>query len=117
MEEKHEKSNKGGRPKQAVLRDRWIGTRFTAAELLIVKQKAHLAGLVLSHFLRESALHAIVTSHFTAEEKEWLRQLTGMANNLNQIAHKGNAEGFLSALAPFQFYRDKLDQLITKLTP
>jgi hypothetical protein len=115
MEGEQEKKHSGGRPKKATLRDKFVGVRFTLDEYEAVKKKAAEARLALSDLLRQAALKAIITSHLSAEEMSYVRQLTGMANNLNQMAHKGHAEGILSALAEFSKYREKIDALILKL--
>ena len=107
---------RGGRPKQEVLRDKFSGTWFTQQEYETVKQRAARAGMRLSVFLREVALKRGIVGRLTEEQNEQLKQLAGMGRNLNQMAHKGHAEGFLFALADFTSYRDKLTELIDKLS-
>jgi len=47
----------GGRPKQNIKRESATGVRFTKAEYLIIKQKASIAGMRITTYIREMALH------------------------------------------------------------
>lgn len=107
---------RGGRPKQEIIRDKFSGTWFTQEEYEAVLQRAARAGMRLSVFLREVALKRNVVGRLTPEQNEQLSQLAGMGRNLNQMAHKGHAEGFLFALSDFTSYRDQLSELIRKLS-
>ncbi len=44
--------------------------------------------------VREMTLKVGIKSRFTLEELDLMRKLSGMANNLNQIAKKANQAGF-----------------------
>lgn len=116
MDSEKEKKRSGGRPKKTILRNKFVGVRFTAEEYRAVKEKAAEARFLLSDFLRQAALKVTINSRLSDEEISFVRQLAGMANNLNQIAHKGHAEGFAFALIDFTRYREKLDALIHKLS-
>ena len=39
-----------------------------------------------------------VIERLTVEQADFIRKLCGMANNLNQLAHRANAEGFHTIL-------------------
>ena len=48
----------------------------------------------------------------TVEQADFIRKLCGMANNLNQLAHRANAEGF-HAIAPFhKIIIGKIDEVL-----
>ena len=115
--EKEKWKGRGGRPKKATHLDKFVSVRFSGEEYEVAKNKAKEAGIRLSQLLRLSALNATVKSKVTAEEKVLIRQLTGMAINLNQVAHKGNAEGFTFALITFGQYEDKIRAILKKLDP
>ncbi len=117
MSSEKENFYRGGRPKQAINKDKIIGVRFTGEEYEVVKGKAKEAGMKLSKLLRLSALNISLKSRVTAEEKEAIRQLTGMAVNLNQLAHKGHVEGFTFALAAFGQYEEKIKFILQKFDP
>jgi hypothetical protein len=116
MDGEKEKKHSGGRPKKAILRNKFVGVRFTAEEYRAVKKKAAEARFLVSDFLRQAALKVTINSRLSDEEMSFVRQLTGMANNLNQIVHRGHTEGFVFALIDFTRYREKIDALIHKLS-
>ena len=49
------------------------------------------------------------------EESRFVRQLIGMANNLNQVAKCCHEEGVLKAMLYFENYRNQMDDLLKKL--
>lgn len=103
---------KGGRPKQAVKRSAATGVRFTKAEYFIVKAKAAKANQKLTEYIRNMAVNGTVIARFTMEEKENMRKLVGMANNLNQIARLAHKERLLSAVFEVDKIRIDLDKLL-----
>ena len=99
-EEKKEKG-KGGRPRKTESQKRSyrIGLRFTKAEKVSLNQKAERAGIGAAQYIRQAALNGIIIPPPGAEELKAYRELTGIANNLNQLtreAHKQN----LTMIAP-----------------
>src|SRR5688500_9691906 len=113
--EKEEKKTFGGRPKKTVKREKFSGIRFTKSEHFIVKQKASKAGLPLSSYVRQMAIYGNVKSRLDDEERHFVRQLIGMANNLNQVAKSCHEEGVLKAMLYFENYRTQMDELLIKL--
>lgn len=105
---------KGGRPKQEVKRASATGVRFTKAEFFIVKSKAAKANCKLTEYVRTMAVEGRVIAKFSQEEKEFMRKLTGMANNLNQIAKLAHKERMLSAVLEIEKIRSNIDQLIKR---
>lgn len=105
----------GGRPKKAIKRQSATGVRFTKSEYFIVRQKASKAGLKLSNYIRKMAIDGEVFAAMNPEEKQLLKQLVGMANNINQITKKAHTESLLSALLVFEKIRGQLDTLLNQL--
>ena len=106
---------KTGRPIKAVKKEVRASVRFTRAEYFIVREKASKAGVTTASYLRQLAIHAQVTARLSDEERHFVRQLIGMANNINQIAKSCHQEGTLKAMIYFQAYRGLLDDLLKKL--
>lgn len=106
----------GGRPKKPVKRDIVKGVRFTRAEYYVVKQKAAKAGIGISLFIRQTAIDGKIKPLLDEEERQFVRQLAGMANNLNQLTKKGHQEGFLTAVLMFEKYKNLMEALLEKLT-
>ncbi|MCC8134880.1 MAG: MobC family plasmid mobilization relaxosome protein [Tannerellaceae bacterium] len=71
-----------------------INLKLTGKDFSSVKQKADRLGLKATQYAREIVLKGAVKSRFTLEELDLIRKLSGMANNLNQIAKKANSAGF-----------------------
>ncbi|MHA4809911.1 plasmid mobilization protein [Flavitalea flava] len=93
METVRMKKKKGGRPPKKLKRELRITARFSKLEHYILQQKAGKAGINVSEFLRQAAITCKVTARLTEEERNAIRQLIGMANNLNQMAKVANREG------------------------
>ncbi|MGI8634409.1 MAG: plasmid mobilization protein [Segetibacter sp.] len=88
----------GGRPKQAIKKDTVTGVRFSKLEYFVVKQKASRAGLGITVYIRQMAIHGQVVALMSEEEKHFVRELAGMSNNINQLTKKAHQEGLLKAL-------------------
>ena len=104
----------GGRPKIPVKRDIVKGIRFTKVEYYVIKEKAAKAGIGISLFIREMALHGKIQPLMNEEERQFVRQLTGMANNLNQLTKKGHQEGLLTAILMFEKYKNLIEEMLDK---
>ena len=101
----------GGRPRLARYerRSHHHKVSYNDEEENIIQYKAELAGKPDDIYLHEAGLDAIVQAHMSDENIEQLRDVCGMANNTNQIAHQANAGGFVSV-------RSKAEQPIISLT-
>ena len=93
---------KGGRPtKGAAEKKKYrITVKLTTEDYYTLKGKAKSAGITMSEFVRKVLDKGNVIERLTIEQADFIRKLCGMANNLNQLAHRANAEGF-HAIAPF----------------
>jgi hypothetical protein len=117
METVSMKRKKAGRPAKAIKKEVRACVRFTRPEYFIIKEKAAKAGRTASAYLRQVAIYATVTTRLTEEERQFVRQLIGMANNLNQLAKSCHQEGALRAMLYFENYRRELDDILKKLRP
>lgn len=101
----------GGRPRLAGYerRNHHHKVSYNDEEENIIQYKAEQAGKPDDVYLHEAGLDAIVQAHMSDENIEQLRDVCGMANNTNQIAHQANAGGLLSI-------RTKAEQLVVYLT-
>lgn len=106
--------NKGGRPtKGAAEKKKYrITVKLTTEGYYTLKGKAKSAGTSMSEFVRKVLEKGVVIERLTIEQADFIRKLCGMANNLNQLAHRANAEGF-HAVAPFhQIVIGKIDKIL-----
>ena len=97
--QKSNRRNKGGRPKKGAadkLKYR-LTVKMATSDYYTLKGKARNAGVSAGEFLRSCMRDGQVKERLTPEHMGYIRQLCGMANNLNQLAHKANAVGFATA--------------------
>ena len=105
---------KGGRPtKGAAEKKKYrITVKLTTEDYYTLKGKAKSAGISMSEFVRKVLEKGNVIERLTVEQADFIRKLCGMANNLNQLAHRANAEGFYT-IAPFhKIIISKIDEIL-----
>ena len=71
-----------------------IGVKLTAADYFRLLTTAHKAGTSPSEYMRECFRNGHVKERLSKEHTGHVRQLCGMANNLNQLARKANSGGY-----------------------
>src|SRR5690606_10588337 len=109
------KEKKGGRPPKMIKRDKQAGVRFTTVEYAIVKQKALKSGMRVMAYMREMSLKGQIIERLTPEDRQILRQLAGIGNNLNQLVKKCNQEGMGKNVFRFEVIRYRIDKLLQQL--
>lgn len=87
---------KGGRPVKQVKKSSKLVVRMTETERLLIAGKAKEAGMKLSEWFRLAAKKVQVVARLSPGDVAILRMLTGLANNLNQIARLAHKERLLS---------------------
>lgn len=114
MQKDNHKINKGGRPEKGVKRKKRVTIRLTAAEHFILSQKAEKVKIPLASYIRKCGLHTHIRERLSREDRHFFRQLTGLSNNINQMAKLAHQEGLLSAFAHFKNELNLLDKLLKK---
>lgn len=71
-----------------------VSVRLKNEQYQIAQENCRKSGRKLSDYWRHALLNAKVTAIATPEDMAILRQIGGMANNLNQLAKKANEAGF-----------------------
>jgi len=102
------KNPKGGRPPKSAsekLKER-LTVKMAAADYYALRGKARAAGLTWAEYARTALSRSVV---------RLLRQLAGMANNLNQLARKANSAGYVQAAAECTALIEKIDTLIDQI--
>ena len=111
-----EKKKKGGRPRKPNGRSYLTGIRFTPAEYGIVQNKAKEAGRKPTVYIREAALKGgNVKASLNGEQMALIRQLAGMANNLNQLTRKCHQAGIETGRMYFADLGKAIRQLINRI--
>lgn len=109
--------NENGRPKLSAteVRKYRIEVRFATAEYYALKAKAKVAGVTISEFIRTAIKNCTVKERLHPQHLKHILQLTGMANNLNQIARRANQAGYISAGADSERLARDIDQVIKSI--
>ena len=92
---KFDRRNKGGRPKKEAadkLKYR-LTVKMATSDYYTLKGKA-------------------VKERLTPEHTDYVRKLCGMANNLNQLAHKANAAGFVTVRMECRVLVARIEELL-----
>ncbi len=103
-----------GRPKKGIRRTVIVMVRLNQAERILAEDKAKQAGVKVSELFRLSIRNARIVARFSVEQIGWYRKLTGMANNLNQLARQANAAGMVSLATACRAMLKEIDELVTK---
>lgn len=98
----------GGRPVKPVKKSNILVVRLTDTERILITGKAREAGMKVSEWFRMAAKKAQVIARLSPADIAILRVLTGLANNLNQIARMAHKEGLLSVQRKC---REELDEI------
>lgn len=70
-----------------------INLKLSEQDFKSVKEKAEKLGMKATQYAREMVLKGSVKLRFSLEDLDLMRKLSGMANNLNQIARQANKSG------------------------
>ena len=66
-----------------------LPVKLATPDYYTLKSRARSAGISASEYLKECFRKGYVRQRLTVEHSDYIRKLCGMANNLNQLAHKG----------------------------
>ena len=85
----------GGRPKLASYqkRTKCFRVMFTENDYIYIQSKAQQAGLSVNEFCHQAAMGCEVGQRISPEIVSAIRDLSGIANNVNQIAHQMHIYG------------------------
>lgn len=109
--------NTGGRPvkEAAEKKVHKITIKMATDEYGSLKAKSKEAGINQSEYIRQCIQSSIIKQRITPELMNHIRQLSGMANNINQIAHKANAAGYPGVHKHCLNMNERLDYVISKI--
>lgn len=110
-----EKKRTRGRPKKAITRSGSLVVRMTPTERLAIAGKARNAGMRISDWFRRAAKVAVVRPRLSKEETGYLRTLSGMANNLNQLTKLAHTNGLVSLMADLRRLMAGVEKLMERI--
>ena len=104
----------GGRPTKELgeKRSYMVSIKLDTREYYSLKVKANSAGISRSEYIRQCIAGSIIRPRLTPEMNDYIRKLSGMGNNLNQIARRANTEGYTNARNEYFYLTDKIDKII-----
>ena len=110
--------NRNGRPVKSAAEKKGykVSLKMATEEYYLLKSKARLAGITMSEYIRCVIKKSEVRQRLLPEHLGYVRQLSGMANNINQIAKKANAAGYAQACKEWEDRIDLLDSTIKRIT-
>ena len=75
-----------------------LSVRVSAKEYAHLKKQSELAGLKMEPFIRKLIMGTEISPRPPDEYRKILYQLSAIGNSVNQIAHKANAQKFVSSV-------------------
>ena len=110
--------NKTGRPvKSAAEKKSYkVNLKMATEEYFSLKSKARLTGFTLSEYIRRAIEKSEVIQRLSPEHLLYVHQISGMANNINQIARKANAAGFVEIYHECKNTIIQLDNIVKRIT-
>ena len=108
---------KGGRPKKALGQKKTyrINIKLITEEYYSLLAKVKNSGVNLSEFVRDCLKKGYVKERLSVEQVGYIRQLSGMANNLNQLAKKANSENYSSVDSECRLLAEQIDKVLNDL--
>jgi hypothetical protein len=109
--------NKNGRPKkdEADRKKYKLTVKMETEEYFSFRAKVRSAGLTQSEYIRRCIAKSEVKQRLTSEHLGYIRQLAGMANNINQIARKAHTAGYAEVHPEWMQQIAGLDNLIKRI--
>lgn len=92
-----------------------VTVKMATEEYYSLKAKAGLAGVNRSEFIRICIRAAAIKQRLTPELMGHIRQLCGMANNVNQIARSANTVGYIEVHNHCHVVIESLDKVIKRI--
>lgn len=106
-----------GRPVKTATEKRTyrLNLKMSTEEYYTLKSRAQEVKETLSEYARQVLAKGYVQQRITPEVLDLIRKLSGMANNLNQIARKANAAGYRDIRSEYLYLAGKIDNLLNTL--
>lgn len=104
--------NRGGRPRLANTDKKKYTlppVHLDVKNYYLIKARVRDARMSLTQYQREMLLQGQVVERLSPEQMELCRQLAGMANNMNQLAHQANKYGYHKDA---EMYRENVKHII-----
>ena len=93
---KTQKPKPRGRPQVSTLKrlTKSVTVKFSKPDYEMLRHRSKNANRTLAEYIRDSAFDARIVAKHSADDAAIIRNLTGMANNLNQLTKLSHQTGF-----------------------
>ena len=93
---KPNKTKPRGRPQVSTLKrlTKSVTVKFSKPDYEMLRRRSKNANRTLAEYIRDSAFDARIVAKHSVEDAVVIRNLTGMANNLNQLTKLSHQTGF-----------------------
>lgn len=111
------KKNIGGRPTKSSTEKRTyrVNVKMNTEEYYTLKGRAKKAGITACELIRKVIMNTEIKQRLSTESMDCIRKISGIANNLNQIAHCANAAGYKDARTEYLYLADKIDNILKQI--
>ena len=92
-----------------------IAVKFCTKDFYALKSRAKQAGMSCAEFARLAIIGCEIRERLTPEQMDCIRKISGMGNNLNQIARKANAAGYVIVQKEISCLAEKIDNVINQI--
>ena len=104
----------GGRPtkKLSEVKGYRANCKMSTEDYYTLRAKAKEAGVSISEYIRLAISDSVIKQRVSPELLDIIRKLSGMANNLNQVARTANTYGYTDARKDYLLLAEKIDDLL-----
>lgn len=109
--------NVNGRPKKSTLEsiNKRVSFKLRLIEYKALYYNAAAANITVSELIRSALRNCTIKERLSATHLKLITQLTGMANNLNQIAKRANQAGYIVAKNESETLAKSIDNVIKSI--
>ena len=108
---------KGGRPKKELGKKKTyrINVKLETGEYYSLLAKVKKASSNVSEFVRNCLSTGYIKERLSVEQADSIRKLSGMANNINQLAYRANVQGYSMVRDECEMLMERIDNLLKEL--
>lgn len=106
-----------GRPPKELHKKRsyQVNVKLMTEEYYYLKAQASKAAMPINDYVRCSIRNSEIRQRLTPELNRYIRELSGMANNMNQLAKKANQAGFATVSFECSVIMEMIDDTIKRI--
>ena len=106
-----------GRPKASSFRklSKSVTVKFSKPDYDRLCLRSRQTNRTLAEYIRDTAFNTQIVAKHSTEEITTMRNLVGMANNLNQLAHLGHIHGGLAVADENKRLAQSISEIIIKI--